>query len=110
MDVVRERVVEIWEGDAILGSDRLSDDDLVDIVELVPVLILKWIFLDQRFELWTTGDSLIERLRSEERLQIEEIKVVVVDQISEKLITKSVERRLLIKMQEPTFVARSVYA
>ena len=34
-----EAVVEVGEGDAVLGADRLTDDDLVDVVELVPVFI-----------------------------------------------------------------------
>lgn len=32
-------VVQVREGDAVLGAHRLSDDDLVDVVELIPVLI-----------------------------------------------------------------------
>ena len=32
-------IVEIGEGDAVLRAHWLSNDDLVDIIELVPVLI-----------------------------------------------------------------------
>ena len=32
-------VVEVREGDAVLGTNRLSNDDLVDVIELIPVLI-----------------------------------------------------------------------
>lgn len=32
-------VVQVWEGNLVLCPDRLSDDDLVDVVELVPVFI-----------------------------------------------------------------------
>ena len=35
----RDVVVEEREGDPVLAPDWLSDDDLVDVVELVPVLI-----------------------------------------------------------------------
>ena len=34
-----QTVVEIGEGDAVLGAHWLSNDDLVDVVELVPVLV-----------------------------------------------------------------------
>lgn len=35
----RKGVVEVREGDLVLGSDLLSNDDLVDVVELVPVFV-----------------------------------------------------------------------
>lgn len=34
-----ERIVEVRECDSILGTDRLTDYDLVDVVELVPIFI-----------------------------------------------------------------------
>ena len=40
MDEVGEVVEEVGEGDPVLGPDGLSDDDLVDVVELVPIIIL----------------------------------------------------------------------
>ena len=36
----RAGVVEVREGDAILGANLVPDDDLVDVVELVPVLLV----------------------------------------------------------------------
>ena len=35
----RDVVVQIWEGNAVLCADWLTDDDLVDVVELIPILI-----------------------------------------------------------------------
>ena len=35
----RQTVVEIWEGNAILRTHWLSNDDLVDIIELIPILV-----------------------------------------------------------------------
>lgn len=37
--MVRQVVVQVGEGDFVLCPDRLTDDDLVDVVELVPVFI-----------------------------------------------------------------------
>ena len=34
-------VVQIGEGDLVLCSDGLTNDNLVDIIELVPIIILK---------------------------------------------------------------------
>lgn len=39
MDVVWQVVVQVGEGDFVLCPDRLSDDDLVDVIELIPVFI-----------------------------------------------------------------------
>ena len=39
-----QAVVQVGEGDTVLGSHRLPDDDLVDVVKLVPVLLpgMEW--------------------------------------------------------------------
>lgn len=39
MNVVRQVVVQVGEGNFVLCPDRLTDDDLVDVVELIPVFI-----------------------------------------------------------------------
>lgn len=39
VDVVGQIVVQVGEGDFVLCPDGLSDDDFVDVVELVPVFI-----------------------------------------------------------------------
>lgn len=39
VDRSRKRVVKVREGNLVLGSDLLSNDDLVDVVELVPILV-----------------------------------------------------------------------
>lgn len=38
-DSARPVVVEVWECDLVFGSDWVTDDELVDVVELVPVLV-----------------------------------------------------------------------
>lgn len=37
--MVGKVVVQVWEGNLVLRPDWLSDDNLVDVVELVPVFI-----------------------------------------------------------------------
>lgn len=32
-------VVQVWESNLVLGPNRLSDDDLVDVIKLIPVFI-----------------------------------------------------------------------
>lgn len=39
VDVVRQVVVQVGECDFVLCPDRLSDDDLVDVIELIPVFV-----------------------------------------------------------------------
>lgn len=41
----RERVVEVGERDTILCTQRLTNDDLVDVIKLVPILIPAIIYL-----------------------------------------------------------------
>lgn len=33
-----QAVVEVGEGNAVLSADRLADDDLVNVIELIPIL------------------------------------------------------------------------
>lgn len=37
--MVRQVVVKVGEGDFVFCPDRLTDDDFVDVVELIPVFI-----------------------------------------------------------------------
>lgn len=37
--MVRQVIVQIGESNLVLGPDGLPDDDLVDVVELIPVFI-----------------------------------------------------------------------
>lgn len=39
MDMERERVVEVREGDPVLCPQRLTDDDLVDVIEFIPIFV-----------------------------------------------------------------------
>ena len=39
MDVVWQVVVQVGESDFVLCSDGLSDDDFVDVIELIPVFV-----------------------------------------------------------------------
>jgi len=39
MDLERNVIVEVRERNAVLGADRLPDDDLVDVIELIPVFV-----------------------------------------------------------------------
>lgn len=37
--MVRQVVVQVWEGNFVLCPDGLTDDDFVNVIELVPVFI-----------------------------------------------------------------------
>lgn len=39
VDMERQGVVQVREGDPILRPQRLADDDLVDVIKLIPVLV-----------------------------------------------------------------------
>jgi len=75
-------VVKVWEGYFVLGPDGVSDDDLVDVVELVPVLVFFNHVLEQRLELGSAWNRHIECLCSVEGLLVKEVVVIGVDKIS----------------------------
>jgi hypothetical protein len=39
-NVARSRVVQIRKGELVLSPDGLPNDDLVDVVELIPIIVL----------------------------------------------------------------------
>ena len=39
MNMEREGVVEVRERDAILCTQRLTNDDLIDVIKLIPILV-----------------------------------------------------------------------
>mmetsp|Transcript_34682 Transcript_34682/g.90798 ORF Transcript_34682/g.90798 Transcript_34682/m.90798 type:complete len:323 (+) Transcript_34682:5545-6513(+) len=82
---LRERVVQVRKRDAVLGPDVVSHDDLVDVVELIPVLVAHCDLAVERFKLGPAWDGLVEGLRGVERLEVKEIEVVLVGEVREQL-------------------------
>ena len=86
MDKVGHVVVEIGECNSILRPDQLTDDIFVDIIELVPIFILCVGILDQRLEFGSTRNRHVKRLGGEERFEVEEVKIIVIDEICVSLV------------------------
>ena len=76
VDGAREGVVEVGEGDLVLGADLLPDHDLVDVVELVPVVVVVVRVAVEGLEARSTGDGDVERFGGEEGLGLEEVEVL----------------------------------
>ena len=79
----RHVVVQVGESDSVFRAHRLTDDDLVDVVELVPVFITQVVIFNQRFELRSTWNRHVEGFRGEKTLRIEKIEEIAVDKIGE---------------------------
>lgn len=74
----RPGVVKVREGHPVLRSNLVSDDDLVDVVELVPILLIPIHVAEQGLELRPSRHGDVESLGGEERLFIEQVPVVPV--------------------------------
>ncbi len=74
----RPVIVQMREGNFVLCSDRLPNDNLSDIVEFVPILILFVNIPVERFELRTARNSYVKSFGSEERFQVKQVVVVTV--------------------------------
>lgn len=101
----RKRVVEMREGNLILGSDHVSDNNLVNIVEFVPVLIEGVHISVQRLEFGTTGQSNVKRFGREKTLLVEQIERVVVRVVAQQLSADAVQVGHLRKGELEIFVA-----
>ena len=58
-DGARPRRVQVGELDLVLRADLVADDDLVDVVELVPVVLVRVVVPEQRLELGPARDRQI---------------------------------------------------
>mmetsp|Transcript_20098 Transcript_20098/g.58313 ORF Transcript_20098/g.58313 Transcript_20098/m.58313 type:complete len:589 (-) Transcript_20098:72-1838(-) len=103
------RVVEEGERDAVLRAELLTHDDLVNVVELVPVLVLVVHVPVKRLELGAAGDGHVKGLRGVEGLLLEEVEVVPVHEIREQLVGQPVQHALLRKREPPLPVAGAVH-
>ena len=50
-------VVEVWKGDFVLSPNLMANDDLVDVVEFVPILILLLCVAEQGLEFRTAWNG-----------------------------------------------------
>lgn len=113
VDMEGEGVVEIRKGDTILRPQWLTNDYLVDVIKLVPVLIPKesllspackcthipirphlpyqLLILHEWFKLWSSRNGNVECFSCEERLEIKEVEVVVINKICQQLVAKTIE-------------------
>mmetsp|Transcript_34164 Transcript_34164/g.96254 ORF Transcript_34164/g.96254 Transcript_34164/m.96254 type:complete len:297 (-) Transcript_34164:851-1741(-) len=85
-------VVQEGERDAALGANGVPDDDLVNVVELVPVLVRGIRVAEEGLELGATRNGQVERLGGEERLEVEEVKVVGISEVAQQLAREAVQR------------------
>eukprot|EP00965_Chrysotila_dentata_P150735 4980259-Pleurochrysis_carterae.AAC.1 len=107
-DVARARVVEEGEGELVLGADGLADDDLVNVVELVPVVVVAVEVAVERLKLGPAGDGHVEALGRDERVDVEEVEVVGVAQVGEQLRGEAVQVGHDRQRQRPPLVRGAV--
>lgn len=69
----------------VLGADGGADDELVDVVELVPVLVPRVHVAEQRLKLGPPRDAHVERLGGDEGVDVKQVEVVAVDQVGQQL-------------------------
>ena len=77
--------------DLVLSTDLLTDYNLVNIIEFVPVLVESVHVAIQRFELGTSGDGEVERFRCEESFLVEQVEGVAVGVVGEECASEPVE-------------------
>ena len=100
----RSAIVQVRKRDTILGADLLSNDDLVDVVELVPILFVHVVVTIERLKLRPSGYGQIQSLRGVKRLGVEEVKIVAIRQIAEQLRGKTIERAHDRHVQSPAAI------
>lgn len=79
MNSSRPTVVQMGEGNLVLSPYLVSDDNFVNVVELIPVLIIFKLISVQGLELWTPRDRNVQSLCSIKALLVKQIEVVLVN-------------------------------
>lgn len=97
----RHVVVQVGKSDSVFGSDRLSDDNFVNVVELVPIFVSLVVVFDQRLELGTARDCHVECLCCKEAFRIEQVEEIVIDEIGQQLICQAIQSRHRRQRQVP---------
>lgn len=76
VDGPRARVVEVRERHPVLRADLMSDNNFIDVIELVPILLVPVHVSEQRLKLGAPRHGHVEGLGCEERLFVEQVPVV----------------------------------
>ena len=100
-DLARPRRVQVRERDLVLGADGSAHDELVDVVELVPVVVAAVAVAEEGLELGASRNRDVERLGGRKRVAVEEVKVVWVDRVRQQLPSQAVERGEHVQRQAP---------
>lgn len=101
MNEQRHVIIQVWKSDSVFRSHRLSDNNLIDVIELVPIFVALVVILDERLEFWASRNRHIQCFRGEETFRIKQVKEVIVDEISQQLIRKTIKCRHLRQGQVP---------
>lgn len=91
LEQVGKGIVETGEGDFVLGVDLLADDNLVDIVQLVPIIVGCVCIPVKRFGFGVTEDCWVECFCCEGRVLVKEVGSVDVSMVREEGAAKSIE-------------------
>lgn len=91
MHKVRHVVVQVRESNPVFRPNWLSDDYFVDVVKLVPIFVSGIRVLDQRLEFRSTRNGHVQGFGREEGLCVKQVKEVLIDQICQQLISKTVQ-------------------
>ena len=69
----------------VLCAYRGTDDELVDVIELIPVLIARVHVSKEGLKLGPAGNAHVERLGRDEGVGVKEVEVVQIRQVTQKL-------------------------
>lgn len=74
-------VIKMGEGNFILSSDRMSQDNFTDVIKLVPILIEVREVSIKRFEFRSSRNGNVESFTGEERFEIEKVVIIFINDI-----------------------------
>ena len=77
----------------VFSADGRPDDELVDVIELIPVLVSGINVSKERLKLWPSWDAHVERLGSDEGIGVEKVEVVEICEVRKQLSAQPVQVR-----------------
>ena len=101
-------IVKVRECDPVFWPDRMSHDNLIDVIKLIPIFIEVAEISEKRLEFRSTRYGYVKRFCSEKRFEIKKIVIIFINDIRKKLWGESMKISHGIQWEMPFSIWRAV--
>jgi hypothetical protein len=105
-DLTRTFVVHVRKSNAIIGSNGMTNDNLMNIIKFIPILLIIGVSIAKKgLKFGTTRDGNAKGLGGEESLLVEEVEIVGIDDIGQQRRSEAKKDRQNLDGQLPVAIS-----